>query len=249
MNLSFYFLVLIVFLAHATEALSGFGSAILSIALGAQFYPVEFLLPVLLPLNILLSLYIVARYPEGIDRTLIIKKIFPFMGAGFITGMMMFHLLQGGVLKKCFGAFILLVSLREILNARKPETFSVPNTESRNSNTASFAGIFGAGIMHGLYASGGPLLVYSLSRISLDKKSFRSTLSVVWLVLNVILAASFYYTGKMNHETLRMSALLFPTLPLGILTGELLHHRVNENSFRLFIFSILFFAGLSLLAR
>lgn len=248
MSIGLYFLILVVFLANATEALSGFGSTILSIALGAQFYPVEFLIPVLLPLNILLSLYIVARYPEGIDRTMLIKKIFPFMGAGFVAGMMMFHTLQGGVLKNLFGVFILSVSIHGIHAARKiksPSLLSAPCA----LRPFHHIGIFGAGILHGLYASGGPLLVYSLSRISLDKKSFRSTLSVVWLVLNVLLASSLYYTGKINRETLRMSALLFPTLPLGILTGELLHHRVNENSFRLFIFTVLFFAGISLFAR
>lgn len=234
---------LIVLVAHITEAFSGFGSTILSIALGANFYPVETLVCALVPLNVPLSCYLVFRYHEHVDAPLLAKKIFPFMGSGFVVGMVLFHALHGDWLKKFFGIFILCVSAREILNGLKknPDITSA----SRLTPSACF-GIFSAGVLHGLYASGGPLLVYALSRLQMDKKVFRSTLSAVWLALNVILTASLLFTGKINRDTLTMSAFLFPTLPLGIIIGEILHRRIRERTFRLFIFCILLIAGISL---
>lgn len=244
MNMRFLIFGVIVLTAHITEAFSGFGSTIISVALGAQFYPVETLVAVLVPLNVLLSCYLVFRYREHMDASLLEKKIFPFMGSGFVIGMMLFHALHGVMLKKCFGVFILFISLREIMNAAKKNPLP-PSSLS----LASLPGIFSAGVLHGMYACGGPLLVYALSRLRMDRKIFRSTLSVVWLVLNVILTVSLFVTGNINGGTLHMSLFLFPTLPLGILIGEILHHRVRETGFRIFIFSILFAAGISLMLR
>jgi hypothetical protein len=43
----------------------------------------------------------------------------------------------------------------------------------------------GAGLVHGMYTTGGPLLVYALGREGLSKHVFRSTVTAVWLVFNV----------------------------------------------------------------
>ncbi len=246
MTATFIIFTLIVLVAHITEAFSGFGSTIISIALGAQYYSIETLVAVLVPLNVLLSCYLVFRYHEHVDAPLLVKKIFPLMGAGFFAGMVLLHVLQGILLKPLFGVFIVCVSAREILNGLKKNPEHRP--ASRLSSYAC-AGIFCAGIMHGLYASGGPLLLYSLSRLQINKKVFRSTLSVVWLVFNAALVAAHVSTGKINREALTMSAFLFPTLPLGIIIGEFLHRRIRESSFRFFIFCIILIAGISLVLR
>src|SRR5688572_30656932 len=77
---NFIILSLIILLANTTEAISGFGSTIISVTLGSNFYPINELLPVLVPLNVLLSFYIVFRYHDLIDYQVLFKKILPFMG-------------------------------------------------------------------------------------------------------------------------------------------------------------------------
>ena len=62
MDLKFIYLSVIVLIANTVEAISGFGSTIISITLGSNFYPINTLLPVLVPLNLLLSFYIVFKY-------------------------------------------------------------------------------------------------------------------------------------------------------------------------------------------
>jgi uncharacterized membrane protein YfcA len=240
---SFIILAIIILLANTTEAISGFGSTIISITLGSNFYPINMLLPVLVPLNVLLSLYIVSRYHEHIQYQLLLKKILPFMGIGLVIGLMIFTILEGNTLKKIYGFLVIILSVRELYKISKKDLEKVPK---KLSPAESSVWLISSGIIHGIYASGGPLLVYALSSFSFPKTVFRSNLSVIWLILNTILTFTYLKTGKINSETFKLTLLLLPILPLGIITGELLHHRINETVFRTFIFSLLLLAGISL---
>jgi uncharacterized membrane protein YfcA len=237
-------LSIIVLIAHAAEAISGFGSTVISVTSGANFYPIDTLVPTLIPLNLLLSGYIVFRYHANIDRSLLLKRILPFMGIGLAVGLVIFNMARGPLLKIALGGFVLVVSLRELVRLLRKKEGSHPRPKSMLLSTLL---MIGGGIIHGIYASGGPMLVYSISHLSLGKKAFRSTLSTVWLILNIVLAVSHIQTGKINLETIKISAVLFPTLPLGIVTGEWLHHRINERIFRIIVFSLLIVAGISLM--
>jgi uncharacterized membrane protein YfcA len=43
--------------------------------------------------------------------------------------------------------------------------------------------------------------------------------------------------------------LLIPTVPLGILVGEWVHHRVDERSFKMVVLVLLIAAAISLIVR
>ena len=105
-----------------------------------------------------------------------------------------------------------------------------------------------AGLTHGLFASGGPLLVYALNGIRLDKGRFRATLVLVWFSLNSLLTLGFLISGDLARQGGHLLALV-PVVLLGIVLGEALHHRVDERRFRQVLFTVLLLAGVALLAR
>ena len=109
--------------------------------------------------------------------------------------------------------------------------------------------LLSAGVIHGIYASGGPMLVYAIGREGLTKKVFRSTLSMVWIVLNVILVARFLLAGDYDREVGLDILLLVPTVPLGILVGEWVHHKIDERRFRMAVLVLLIAAAISLIVR
>ena len=111
------------------------------------------------------------------------------------------------------------------------------------------AALLGAGVIHGTYASGGPMLVYAIGREGLTKTAFRSTLSMVWIVLNVILVARFLLAGDYDRDAGLDILLLVPTVPLGILLGEWVHHRIDERRFRMAVLALLVAAASSLIVR
>lgn len=106
-----------------------------------------------------------------------------------------------------------------------------------------------AGVVHGIFATGGPLAVYVASREIEDKSRFRATLAALWLLLNVALLASFAADGRVGRASMAISASLAPSLLLGLLAGELAHRRVAVPLFRALVFSFLLIAACVLAVR
>ncbi len=242
MDTNFVMLGGIVLLSHATQALAGFGSIVIAVTLGAHLYPIAFLLPVVVPLEVLLNTYIVSRHRSTIHRPVLLKKILPRMGAGLLVGIILFQFIHGDLLKKIYGVVIVMISLFQLMKLLTDKT-----AESAPSPAMSRLLIFASGIVQGLYASGGPLLVYAVTGFGLSKSAFRSTLCALWLILNVVLIVSFWITGKMTAVSLKYTAMLIPVILIGIVIGESLHKTVNEGQFKCFIFVLLVVAGTSLI--
>ena len=239
------FLVLgaIVFFSYTTQAITGFGSTVVALALGAQIFSIPELLPVLVALNIPLCLYFVLRHRDKIAQSLLFREILPWMSIGVCAGALLLVSLPVPALKPGLGALIVLFSLREgVRLVRKRET-SVMSAPVFRFWTGA------AGITHGLYASGGPLLVYAVSRKNLDTSVFRATMMSVWLFFNVFLLALYFYDGKWTHESERAVLFLLPLIPAGIYAGELLHHRIPVRGFWILVQLVLFLSGVSFLIR
>ena len=109
--------------------------------------------------------------------------------------------------------------------------------------------LLGAGVIHGIYATGGPMLVYAVNRVGLSKSAFRSTLTMVWIALNTVLLASYVRDGVYTTEILEALLWLAPSVPLGLIAGEYLHHRVDQRRFNIVTFALLSAAAVSLLVR
>jgi len=105
----------------------------------------------------------------------------------------------------------------------------------------------GGGIFHGLFATGGPPIVYYASRQFQKQEDFRATLSTLWLFLNVGLIIGFILGGQMDLNKLGMAAMVLPGMILGIIIGSLI--RVKELWFKILTYILLFFAGLFLLVQ
>jgi uncharacterized membrane protein YfcA len=140
---------------------------------------------------------------------------------------------------------VLALSARDLRHLRSGSS----DLDKPISRSASAAALLGAGVIHGIYASGGPMLVYAIGREGLTKKVFRSTLSMVWIVLNLILIARFLLAGDYDREVGLDILLLVPTVPLGILVGEWVHHRIDERRFRMAVLVLLIAAAISLIVR
>ena len=101
-----------------------------------------------------------------------------------------------------------------------------------------------AGVVHGAFATGGPMVVFVLGRtLGQDKARFRATLSVLWLVLNSILLVSFLVKGRLTQSSGLTSALFGVSMLAGFAAGEIAFRRVSAVRFRLGVFAMLGLAG------
>lgn len=238
-------LLIIVFFANLVEACAGFGATILALIFGAQFFAIEDLIPILVPLNLLLSLVIVVRYFRDIDRKTLLTRILPITGIGMPIGMAIFQAAPSKILKAAFGVIVVILGL-----------FELTQTALKKKNSArplpKWQGIlflFAGGVMQGLYASGGPFVVYFASREIPEKAKFRTTLALLWLILNLVLTATLVFSEKLTRYTLQYSLYLLPAVLLGTFVGIQVHNRVSETTFRKLIYALLVIAGGSLAYR
>jgi hypothetical protein len=229
-----------ILLAYTIEAITGFGGTVIALSLGALVLPIDAMLPVLVPLNVATAGYLFLRYRAHVHWPTLLKLILPLMATGTLAGYLMRPWLSESLMQAFFGVLVIWFSARELWRAWHrifPGQHGAWWTRSW---------VFGAGITHGLFASGGPLLVYALTGGNLPKARFRATLVSVWLTLNGLLASLFALDGSLLPATPRIAAYL-PILVIGVLLGEWLHHRVNEARFRQGVFVLLLFTGLMLL--
>lgn len=232
---------LFVLVAYTIEAITGFGSLVISLALGALLLPVPELLPVLVPLNVLMSGFLTWRNRQHIDRALLLKVILPLMLGGTLLGYLLQNGLADNLLKLLLGLLIVWFACRESWRLWRGTSVQ-PHPRWLNRVLT-----LGAGISHGLFASGGPLLVYAMAGTTLDKQRLRASMLCVWFTLNSSLTLLLWSQGRLAQG--QQLLWFIPLLVIGVLVGEYLHHRVNEQRFRQMVYGLLAVTGVLLAAQ
>jgi uncharacterized membrane protein YfcA len=244
-ELVFLLFAVVVVAAYVVQTATGFGAMLVCVTFGAQLIGLEEVIRLMVPLSFFQTGYIVIRHRDGIDWTLLLKRVLPLMTVGMGIAFLLLTKVGGPWLGLAFGLMVLALSARDLHHLRRADAA----LDKPISKPASVAALLGAGVIHGIYAAGGPMLVYAIGREGLTKKAFRSTLSMVWIVLNVVLVARFVLAGDYDREVALDILLLIPTVPLGILVGEWVHHRVDERSFKMVVLVLLIAAAISLIVR
>ena len=234
--MNFILFSLVVGVAFFVEAVVGFGASILPLAIGFLLLPAEQILPLIQPVNWLLSGYFAARGLRQLDRFFLLRRVLPWMGAFFFVGFLLSRVMDGVLLKLLFGVFVLVLSLLQL--CRPPQKSLAPLSYGAEALWLSVAGV-----IHGIYASGGPMVVYCASRRIEDKTSMRATLSLIWFVFSTALIVGYVLDGRVNAASLQQSLWLLPALFIGGRLGELVHHRLPAERFRRLVYVLLFIAA------
>lgn len=233
----------VVVLAFAVEAALGFGSTIVTVAFGSFVLPLDVLLPAFVPVNLAMSTYLAGRYGGTVAWRFLLTRLVPFMSLGLPLGFVVFGRFAGAGLRQGFGAFVVVLSAVELLRLLRPGGASGPPPPLLE-RLALIAG----GIAHGAFATGGPLAVYVAGRVVEDKAALRSTLSVLWLVLNGALIGGYLVRGVIGVKTLVIGAALVPGLLVGLVIGEWAHRRLPLRAYRTGVFVLLLGIGVALAA-
>lgn len=236
---------IVIFLSHTLEAITGFGCAALAMPFVTSLIGMELGVKSVTVIAWLLAVYITISKRRDINFKQFLI-IFSCMIAGMPVGMYIFRNLDPSMLKKILAVFIIVVSVWQILavSLKKEE---VAKPLSAAEWVVFIALLFLGGIVHGVFSSGGPLVVLYAKRQLQDKNQFRATLCLLWTVLNAILIATYFIEGSFTAETALRVAEYIPFLIAGIFTGEFLHYRTNEKVFSLLVFITLLITGVFML--
>jgi uncharacterized membrane protein YfcA len=234
----------IVLLAFFTESVVGFGATVITVSLGAHLVGLDTLLPAFVPLSALLSAILVARHHTHVDLPFLWRRVALPVGFGTLLGMGIYRVLDSTQLLTVFAGFVLIVATRELWRAVRKSGDLPPLNLGIGA-----ALLTGGGVIHGMFGSGGPMIVYVLGREITQKSRFRATLSAMWLVLNIVLVIGYLRDGMVDRESLALSGVMAPALFFGIILGERVHGQIPESTFRVVTWVVLLIGASTLLIR
>lgn len=242
MELKSVILFLIIFLANTVETITGFGGTILALTLGSFFLPLEELIILLLPINLILNGVIVFKNRREIPFKIFFKDIFFIMGIGLLIGVnISLYLTKTNnvdVIKKILAVIVLFVALTNLISF-KLKTFKIHHQ----------LWILKSGIVHGMLTTGGPFLVIAMNNMFSEKMIIRNLLSTTWLVINLTLFIYYNMIGKYN-ASIYFSAFLYSlSAILSIYIGEKILKKIEINTFKKVTYSLMLIAGIILLFK
>jgi uncharacterized membrane protein YfcA len=212
---------------------------VLAASIGAQVISLDLLLPAFVPLNLLLSTWLVMRGRRAIAWRLLLVEVAPVVGAGAVLGLALFHLPAKTVLALVFGAFVVGLALLQLARpADRPL-----------ARAARWILLALGGVAHGLFGTGGPMIVYVVRRRLPDKGAFRATLAVLWLVLNTALLVNFASADLYAERTGEVGIVLALAIVPGLVIGERIHARLDAARFERVVWIVLLVAGAALAVR
>ena len=236
-------LAALVMVAIALESIVGFGATVLVLSLGTWVLPVTALLPAYIPVNMALSASIAWRDWRHVDGALLARRVLPMAGAGLLVGLSLYRYAARPELQRAFGVMVVLIGLNEL---RKELSAPVSVVVGRARGNAL---LLAGGVVHGVFGTGGVLIVAALAGDRLEKRRMRATLAAMWLVMNAAMMANFIGHGAVGATSLRRSALLLPAVALGGALGDWVHRRVAERPFRIGMALVMTAAGVATALR
>ncbi len=229
----------IALIAFVTEGAIGFGGTVIAASIGAQLVPIDELLPAFVPVNMALSAWLLARGAPLIRWRFLMREIVPAVAVGTAIGLALFHLPAKTALALAFGVFVVGLATLQLL---RPATGDL--------SPVWRYGLLGiGGVAHGLFGTGGPMIVYVTRRRVDDKSAFRATLAVLWLSLNTALLVNFLSLGLYHRETVDTGAAIALAVIPGLVIGERIHRALDPARFERLVWVLLLVAGAALAVR
>lgn len=276
MGYAVFFLVIL--LSNIIQGITGFAGTILAMPPSLMLVGYDTAKPVLNVLGLLSGIYVFAGHRKHVCWGEL-KKIVAVMAAGIVGGIFLKGFFAGRerALYALLGLFVVCLSLQGLhklwrdwlgtqedaaagaeaaaeakaaAGAKTAEAKAAAEGKAAGPDKAGLYLLLGlAGIVHGIFVSGGPLLIGYLTKRIQDKVSFRATISTVWVVLNTIILLDDIRSGLWNPELVKILVASIPFLLAGMAVGSRLYAKMSQRLFMLITYVLLFVSGISLLIK
>ena len=104
-----------------------------------------------------------------------------------------------------------------------------------------------AGYTSFLIHAGNPPINFYMLPLKLDKVSFIGTMTLAFLVINVVKLIPYYYVGLLAPSNLIVSFMLLPLAFVSVLFGYFLQKKIPEKLFFNIVYILLFLSGCKLI--
>jgi hypothetical protein len=232
-----FLIILVIFLAVFTQSLSGFGVALIAMALLPGLLTVQIATPLVALVAISIEVFLLIRYRQTLDLHAV-RPIALASLAGIPLGVWLLKGAGEAALLTMLGIVIAGYALYALLRFRLPEL--------RHPAWAWGVG-FLAGVLGGAYnVSGPPVIIYSDCR-RWSPAEFKSNLQGFFVVSSSFVVLVHAIGGNLTPVVWRTYLWVLPAMALGILAGTSLDRFLNPIAFRKIVLVLLVIMGIRLM--
>lgn len=197
--------------------------------------------PVLNVLGIISGIYVFIGNRRSVNWKELVK-IVVIMTVGILAGVFIKSLLveEEQILYMLLGIIVIGLAVKGLFNMDR---------EEKGESEFRIILLPLAGIVHGIFVSGGPLLISYLTTRIRDKISFRATISTVWIFLNTLILLDDVRSGYWTPELMKVQLISIPFLLAGMFIGGVLVKRMSQRKFMKLTYILLIISGISLLVK
>lgn len=229
--------VLVVFIGCFTQSLTGFGVALVTMAVLPSLVGLDIATPLVALVGIILEMLMLFRYHASIKFKSILGLLVPSVIA-IPFGVMYLRQLNENVALFLLGLTITVYALYALTGFRLPEL-----------KQPAWAWLFGSvsGLLGGAYnTSGPPVIVYGNCR-RWSPQEFKSNLSGFFLIGSLVVVSTHWASGNFTSVVWSSFLISLPGLLVGFLLGQSLDKWLNPEVFRRIVLVLLVLLGARLM--
>lgn len=232
----------VVLLSNIIQCITGFAGTVLAMPFSLMLVGFDTAKPILNILGIVASIGVVATNRKGFNKKEFFK-IVSIMLVGMVVGFALTKAvsINAQALYKILGIVVLTFVAIGIINSK---------SSKNNTPTVIMLIVLAvAGLVHGMFVCGGPLLVIYANDKLKDREEFRVTVSSVWIVLNSVIMLTDVKAGYFNPRLFLLLAISVAILFVALKIGNLIFKKMNRKVFMVVTYVLMAISGVSLLIK
>ena len=229
-----YFIVFVVFIASIIRGFNGFGFSAICISGFSFILPAIEIVPIILILEVLISIFMVPYVWNKIDWNFVFKLLIGIT-IGSPIGLYLLKYLSPDVTHL---AVCLLIIFFSLILMRGYE-----NQKINNNYVKMFTGII-SGILNGLTTLGGMPVALFLLATSIQPAIIRGSLAALFFLTDIYAFVLSFFAGIVDLTTIYRTVPLIIILPIGVYIGNKFFVKSKEETYRKVVFYFLIFISI-----
>ena len=231
--------ILIIIFAHIVQTITGFAGSMLALPFLTLIISLSDAKVLITLIGLLWSIWILYTDHEFIDWHFLWIVVF-LMTIGISIGMFIANKVPTNLLLMFMGIVIILNAIWNLVKKDVNKKNSIPKN--------LFFGI-GAGIMQGMVLMGGPLVVVLANSHFKDRRYYRATLAVIWLIIDIVLLLFFQLNHMISQKSLYLTGLCIIPLVISIVVGNYVNKFLDNLKFSRLVNGLLIVSGATILVQ
>lgn len=213
--------LLVLFVSNVIQAITGFAGTVLAMPPSVYLLGLDHAKVVLNVMAWLSGLIIAVTGYRHINWKELLKMS-AVMLVGMFAGIQICRIVKSeNILLTIYGIIIVVVALKNLCI----------HTEKKLPDLILWIVLILAGIIHGMFVSGGALLVIYATQVLKEKEEFRATVAPVWVVLNFFLMVTQFRSGLVGTADIRLICISILPLLIATWLGKKLVCKVSQKVF------------------